>query len=117
IVVRLTSTGVVIDYRLEADAARAIEDLKKDQFAEAKNRGELPAVYMRWMAEYVAANLEVRLDKKPLGLRLTGKSCRETDSIQCDFRFEADWTLEEGKRHAFAFQEYGFKEDRKGLLH
>ena len=43
LVVRLTSTGVIVDYRLEADAARAIEDLSKDQLAEAQNeRSRLP---------------------------------------------------------------------------
>ncbi|MBY0231824.1 MAG: hypothetical protein K2W96_21260 [Gemmataceae bacterium] len=118
LVVRLTATGVVVDYRLEADAARAYEDLSKEQAAEAGgDRRRLLEVYLRWVAEHVAANLDARLDGKELEFAVAAKSVRETDSIACDVRLEAGWELGEGKRHRFAFREACLHNERKGLLH
>src|SRR5262245_36347150 len=65
ILVRLTPTGVVVNYRLEVDEARAIRDIPqhdRDILAPVRTPRDFHAVFCRYFADILAGNLVATLD-------------------------------------------------------
>ena len=117
IVVRATPTGVVVEYRLEVAQARAYQDLPLEERAKLKRENDLPGAFLRHMAEVLAANLDASLDGGKLDFRCSASAFRVADSLLCDYRFEADWKLEAGRDHAFAFVDRNYPLDTFSALH
>lgn len=117
IIVRLAPGRVVVDYRLEVSPIRAALDLGR-KLADIKRSELVPAAFLKHMAPLLAEGLAVTLDKKELEFRCTSRTVSGSrEHVRCDYRFEAPWKLEAGKKHGFHFHETNYPLDGYSLLH
>src|SRR5262249_10965474 len=101
-VVRLTPRAVVVDYTLVVDGQFATVDVtSRMSLAEVRRitgRDVLFERYLHEKAEEVRAALLARLDGKTLTFGRTRSRWSVAEHLKCEYRFEAPWTLEAGKR-------------------
>lgn len=123
IVVKLTPEGVIVDYRLEMDEFTAALDLLKvarglapEDVAHINDRKKIPEVFLRFHAPYFRDNLVASLDGRDLKFEIVRTSFKLIDHLRCDVRFRADWKLDEGREHRFAFREANYEIDEVSKL-
>jgi hypothetical protein len=120
IIVRITPTAIVVDYRLEVDDwtvvyvdLPALED--KVDLTKLKKPEEFYEAFTRCYAPILGKNLLVRLDGNELEFRCVQRSHRLVEHLQCDFRFVAECKLEQEKEHTLTFRETNY-ELESGML-
>jgi hypothetical protein len=120
VVVRVTPTCIVVDYRLEIDEwtvvyvdLPALDD--KVDITKLKKPEQFYDAFTKCYAPILAKNLSARLDAKEIEFRCVQKCYRVAEHLQCDFRFEAACDIEPGKEHALTFRE-GNYELESGML-
>jgi ABC-type nickel/cobalt efflux system permease component RcnA len=118
ILVRPTPAALVIEYRLETGAARALEDVDEEARAEMGTSSErFASVFLDVMRQRLPANIVASLDGHELDLECATASATLTDHLRCDFRFVAPWPLEPGQRHLLRVEEKNFPGAPLGVLH
>src|SRR5262245_24271699 len=105
LVVYLTPSGVVVDYRLEVDESRAVLDIRLSALEGIASRKDFHAAYRRHFAPILADNLVATLDGKELTFRCVEQRSELRDHVRCDYRFVADWKLSPEAVHKFTFRE------------
>ncbi len=120
ITVRLTPAAVVVDYRLEVDDWTVVfVDLPavSDQvdLTKLEKPRDFYDAFTRCYGPILADNLIAKLDGKALTFTCVKHGHQLTDSLRCDFVFEAKWQPAPGEPHTFAFQE-GNYELEAGLI-
>src|SRR5579884_2777858 len=110
LVVRVTPTALVVDYRLEVDELRAARDLPAAVLRSVRDRDELHQRFLDFFADVLANNLDAKLDGRPLTFRCIGRSLRVLDHLRCDYRFAAEWSPADGP-HALAFRDGNYERD------
>ncbi len=110
IVVHLTPTAVIVDYRLELDEQKAYDELPIAVKLRFKDRSEIPAVFLPYFAPVVAGNLVATIDEKPLVFTPVSKYYwdRILDHQRYDYRFEAKWNPAPGVEHTFTLRKATF---------
>jgi ABC-type nickel/cobalt efflux system permease component RcnA len=116
IAVRLTPDAVLVDYLLEVDETRAIEDTPRDELAGVTTKAEFYAAVLRVYAAALGGNLDATLDGKPLDFACVQSSYTSTDSLRCRFHFKAPWRPAPGAKHAFTFAEANYFGDEVSRL-
>jgi ABC-type nickel/cobalt efflux system permease component RcnA len=111
LIVHLTPEAVIVDYRLELDAYRAVRDL-----AGVKSSDELHVTFRRHFAPILADNLVAMLDGKELVFECREQRSLVLDHIRCDYRFVASWKLGAGMSHRFTFREGNYPLDSFSVL-
>jgi ABC-type nickel/cobalt efflux system permease component RcnA len=111
LIVHLTPEAVIVDYRLELDAYRAVRDL-----AGVKSSDELHVAFRRHFAPILADNLVATLDGKELVFECREQRSLVLDHIRYDYRFVAPWKLAAGKSHRFTFREGNYPLDSFSAL-
>ncbi len=107
--VRLTPTAVVVNYRLEIDEYRAVQDLEKEEIARIRSPRDIGRVFVACTAPILGNNLIARLDDKELSFQGEGKiDDSVADHLRCEFTFKAAWNLTPGKLHSFTFREANY---------
>jgi nickel/cobalt exporter len=124
ILVRLTPTAVVVEYRLEVDESRAGLDLPKAEIAKIKSRDDLHSTFCRYFADVLAGNLVAELDGTPLEFRsvshrftLRDELNRPLGHLRCEYRMEAAWHPTADTPHRFAFRESNYELEDFNRLH
>src|SRR5438128_1520361 len=110
LVIRLTPSAVIVEYRLELDETRAALDMPKSELAKVASVAEFRPAFRRYFAPVLADNLVAKLDGAPLTFSCAEQRHFYTDHLRCDYRFEAPCQLESGREHAFTFREANFFE-------
>ena len=111
IVVHLTPHAIVVDYRLEVDELSAFKDLPASEANKLTDRRELPPVFLRYFGPVLANNLDATLDGNPLTFTCVRQQDQLLDHIRCDYRFEAKWAPESGKKHVCTIEEGNYHND------
>jgi nickel/cobalt transporter (NicO) family protein len=111
IVVRLTPEAVVVDYRLEVDELRAVEDMPREELHGLDPAKGFHRLFLDYHAPVLANNLDATLDGKALTFTCVARRFRVLDHLRCDFRFRAPWKLAPGGQHAFTFREGNYHDD------
>jgi ABC-type nickel/cobalt efflux system permease component RcnA len=118
--VRPTPDGLVVRYRLEMDEWTAVfvdvpNLLPADEVRKYSKPIEFYAALTKAVAPLVADKLYGWLDDQPLTFRCVKSDFVVIDSLRCDLEFRADWKLQPGRDHVFAFRE-GNYESQSGLI-
>jgi len=120
VVVQVTPSGIVVDYRLEIDEwtvvyvdLPAVED--KVDLKKLKTPAEFHVAFVRCYGPILARNLSARLDGTELEFRCTEQAHRVADHFQCDFRFTAERDIAVDKEHTLDFRDGNF-ELESGML-
>ncbi len=117
LVVRLTPTAVVVEYRLEVDEGHAAIDLPNAELVKVNNRKDLFPVFRDYFADVLAKNLDATLDGQPLEFRCVARKHEVTDHLRCDYRMEAACQLRSHAAHAFTFRENNYELEDFNRLH
>jgi nickel/cobalt exporter len=117
IVVRVTATALVVDYRLETDEANVAFELPRSEAAGIKSREELLEAYSRSFADVLGRNLDASLDGEELRFKCVRRSFTATDHVRCEYRFEAAWQPAADREHAVKFHECNYVTDDFSRLH
>ncbi len=118
VIVRPTPAALVVEYRLEIGPVRALEDMDADTRAEmGKSPERFASAYLKVMREHLERNLFASLDGEEVKLTCTAANAAWLDHLRCDFRFEAGWRLDPGKRHALRFVADSYVSGPQGQLH
>jgi len=122
IVVWLTPSEVVIDYRLEVDDwtivyvdLPALSDGDKVNLTKLFKPQDFYEAFTQAYAPILADNLIAKLDGKPLQFACSKHNYEVADSIRCSFVCRAAWRPALGQQHEFVFRE-GNYELESGLL-
>jgi ABC-type nickel/cobalt efflux system permease component RcnA len=112
LLVRLTPTAVVVDYRLEVDETRAGLDLPPSELARVGPGSDWRQLFCKYFGDVFANNLTAELDGKPLEFAcvsakytLRDDQNRPLGHLRCEFRMQANWTASAGADHKFTFRE------------
>ncbi len=105
LVVRLSPTAVIVEYRLEAGETIGANDLPPDEKKGLTSRTELHQVVCRYFSEVLPENLDGMLDGTRLRFRCTSKRYAVTDHLCCNYRFEARWSPQGEETHSFQLTE------------
>src|SRR5260370_18487578 len=99
IVVRVTATALIVDYRLELDEGSITTgpELPKSEWARVTSKTELFEIFTRFMEDILARNLDGWLDGQELHFKGVKHKFAATDHLRCDYRFEAAWSLTPNK--------------------
>jgi ABC-type nickel/cobalt efflux system permease component RcnA len=116
IVVHLTPTAVVVDYRLELDERRAVLDLRGEDLEGVDSPKKIPIAFRKHFAPILADNLVASLDGDELTFRCVEQRSVVTDHLRCEYRFVADWKLSPDKTHRFRFREANYPLDSSSRL-
>lgn len=110
--VRLTPNAVVVNYRLEIDEYRAVQDLDKEEIACIRNPKEIAPIFLQHASPILRNNLIARLDDKELSFRGEGKiDTTATDHLRCDFTFTASWNPVPNAVHTFTLREANYEQE------
>jgi ABC-type nickel/cobalt efflux system permease component RcnA len=118
--VRLTPEAISVSYRVEVDPKWAtweltrIDDLK-DELGKIKEEPQLYALYQRYHAKPIAYNLVARLDGQPLTFRVVRGRELLTDSLRCEYLFEAPCKLTPGHSHTLTLVDVNYDRDKGEL--
>jgi ABC-type nickel/cobalt efflux system permease component RcnA len=120
IAIRLTGSGLVVDYRLEVDPFTVVYQdlpavLDRAELAQITSQSELYEAFTRCYAPILADNLVVTLDGKALSfqcsqrlVRLEDEDGRPLDHLRIDFRFFSAWPVNLAGEHRLEFQETNY---------
>src|SRR5581483_8417143 len=105
-----TPAAVVVDYRLEVDEWTVVRQdlpavIDPAELGKLERPSDYYEAFTRYYAPILADNLLAKLDGKTLTFRCTKRSQTKTDSLVCDFVFEAKWEQAGGDHHEFQFRE------------
>ncbi|MFO0880533.1 MAG: hypothetical protein U0840_24570 [Gemmataceae bacterium] len=116
LVVYLTPTAMVVDYRVELDDYRLYRDLDGVDLKRAPGES-VHAAYLRYFATVLKENLVATLDGRELEFTCLGSSFRVLDHVRCDYRFRAEWKLQAGQEYRVTFADANFHGDEVSRLH
>ncbi len=124
LLVRLTPTAVVVDYRLEVDETRAALDLPPSELGKVGPGSDWRQLFCKYFGDVLAGNLAADLDGKPLDFRcvsakysLRDDQNRPLGHLRCEFRMQANWAVSAGVDHKFSFREGNYLLEDFSRLH
>ena len=111
IVVRVTATALVVDYRLELDEGSIPGDLTDEQRVRIKTRAELLETFTQSFATATCRTLDVSLDGQALDFQCVQHKYTATDHVRCEYRFESSWSPAPGVEHRVKFHDTNYNMD------
>ena len=116
IVVRITPTSLIVDYRLEVDETSLVRELTREEAAKVTSRADLLEIFSKSFGETANRNLDATLDGQELHFQCVDRKVAATDHVRCDYRFVAPLSLQPGSEHKLKFHECNYVTDEFSRL-
>ena len=111
LVVHVTATALVIDYRLEIDEGSIPNELTAAEQARVSTRNDLLRTFTQSFAETTCRTLDASLDGKELQFKCVQQKFTAADHVRCDYRFEAPWSPALDGEHTVKVHECNYVTD------
>ncbi len=111
LVVHVTATALVVDYRLELDEGSIPNELTATERARVSTRNELLRTFTQSFADATCRTLDASLDGQELHFKCVQQKFTAGDHVRCDYRFEAPWSPTADAEHTVKIHECNYVTD------
>ena len=111
LVVHVTATALVVDYRLELDEGSIPNELTSTERAHVSPRATNCRTFTQSFAEATCRTLDALLDGRELRFRCIQQKYSAGDHVRCDDCFESAWNLTPGTEYKLKFHDTNYNTD------